>query len=41
MLHRVDVTQGLLEDECRMMIQAFFQRRRVEQKEKRRGETSE
>jgi tRNA(adenine34) deaminase len=42
MLHEVEVTSGLLEEECRIMLQAFFQRRRYEQKEaKRRGETGE
>jgi len=42
MLHRVDVEAGLLEEECRALLQAFFQRRRQEQKEgKARGETSE
>jgi tRNA(adenine34) deaminase len=42
MLHRVEVTSGMLEEPCRMMLQAFFQRRRYEQKEaKRRGETGE
>ncbi|MDX9982181.1 MAG: tRNA adenosine(34) deaminase TadA [Lentisphaeria bacterium] len=42
MLHRVKVESGLLEAECRAVIQAFFQRRREEQKEgKARGETGE
>lgn len=42
MLHRVKVESGLLETECRAVIQAFFQRRREEQKEgKARGETGE
>jgi len=42
MLHQVQVESGLLEEESRMLIQAFFQRRRDEQKEaKRRGETGE
>lgn len=42
MLHQVKVESGLLEEECRLLIQAFFQRRREEQKEtKRRGEIGE
>ncbi len=32
-LHRVEVTGGLLADECRELIQAFFKARRLEQKE--------
>jgi len=42
MLHQVNVLGGMLDEECRDLIQAFFQRRREEQKEtKRRGEIGE
>ena len=35
MLHNVDVTAGLLEEECLMIIQEFFQMRRMEAKQKK------
>jgi tRNA(adenine34) deaminase len=31
-LHRVEVTGGVLEDECRALLQEFFRRRRREEK---------
>ena len=33
LLHRIDVTSGVLLDECQHMLQKFFRRRRREQKE--------
>ena len=36
--HYADVDHGLLEDECREQLQAFFKRRRKEIKEKRKLE---
>lgn len=35
MLHKVPVTAGVLEEECLSVIQAFFQQRRQEAKQKR------
>ncbi|MCK5801474.1 MAG: tRNA adenosine(34) deaminase TadA [Lentisphaeria bacterium] len=35
MLHRVEVVGGVLLEECQFLIQDFFRRRRMEQKEKR------
>lgn len=32
--HRLDVTAGVLEEECRQQIQGFFKRRRIEKKGK-------
>lgn len=39
--HYADVQGGLLEDECREQLQAFFKRRRKEIKEKRKAEKAE
>ena len=36
--HYADVEHGLLEEECREQLQAFFKRRRKEIKEKRKLE---
>lgn len=33
MLHRVEVTGGVLQEECRAMLQEFFRRRRLEEKD--------
>jgi tRNA(adenine34) deaminase len=35
MLHKVPVTAGVLEEECLSVIQAFFQQRRQEAKQKK------
>lgn len=37
MLHRVEVTGGILAAECQELIQAFFRERRNEQKERKDG----
>ncbi|USD65850.1 tRNA adenosine(34) deaminase TadA [Vibrio sp. SCSIO 43136] len=39
--HYADIESGLLEDECREQLQAFFKRRRKEIKEKRKQEKLE
>jgi tRNA(adenine34) deaminase len=36
--HYADVEQGLLEEECRTQLQAFFKRRRKEKKELRKAQ---
>lgn len=35
--HRIAVTQGVLEAECRDLVQTFFKRRRMEQRDAKRG----
>jgi tRNA(adenine34) deaminase len=41
MLHQVQVTRGLLEEECLAVLQEFFQRRRAEVKQKKGGAQNE
>ena len=39
--HRLSVTAGVLEDECRQLMKDFFRMRREQNKQKRREENSE
>lgn len=41
MLHRVEVTGGVLEEECRHIIQRFFRRLRQEEKDRTRNGTAD
>lgn len=34
--HRIEITSGILEEECRALMQDFFRRRRIEQQAARR-----
>lgn len=39
--HRLSVTAGVLEDECRQLMKDFFRMRREQNKQKKREENSE